>query len=85
MKIKEFIILILEDAAIKRRQEQLIEELVLEVYKVTRKLTIEQCKEELLKHCQKVIYEINDYPIEAVPKSTILSLESLMREQKTDE
>ena len=37
---------------------------------------IEQCKEELLKHCF-VMRHTNGYPAEAVPKATILELPAL--------
>lgn len=40
--------------------------------------TISDVKEQLLKQLMPVIYE-NGYPIDAVPKTTILSLESLMK------
>jgi isopentenyl phosphate kinase len=39
--------------------------------------TISDVKEQLLKQLMPVIYE-NGYPIDAVPKTTILSLEQLM-------
>lgn len=38
-------------------------------------------KDELLKQCFVMTYE-NGYPVEAVPKSTILSLKSLMSTTK---
>ena len=41
----------------------------------------EAIKQELLKQMLPVIYE-NGYPIDAVPKTTILSLKSLMRTVK---
>jgi len=40
---------------------------------------VESCKDELLKHLFMVKYVQNGYPIEAVPKATILELPALMK------
>lgn len=49
----------------------------IEAMKRIKAKTIKDVKDELLKQLLPVIYE-NGYPIDAVPKTTILSLESLM-------
>jgi len=41
--------------------------------------TIEKCKNALLKQLHYVMYPSNLYPIEAVPKATILSLDKLIK------
>lgn len=40
--------------------------------------TIEKCKQALLKQLHPMVYKINGYPIEAVPKADILALGALV-------
>lgn len=44
----------------------------------SRESIVNECRDELLKHLFKV-FHTNGYPIEAVPKATVLSLPQLMR------
>ena len=44
----------------------------------SRESVVNECRDELLKHLFKV-FHTNGYPIEAVPKATVLSLPQLMR------